>query len=51
MASEDSKASVAYDMARQIWLNSNDDSPNLDTKDQFLDLVAECARALAPRYK
>lgn len=39
------KYAVAYEMAKDIWFGSGN-SINLDTKDEFLDLVKDCVKAL-----
>jgi hypothetical protein len=46
--SGDNLSEVAYNMAVNLWKNTHDESPALDNKDAFLDLVQECAKSLNP---
>ncbi len=41
-----SKAYIAFEMAKYLWLNSKDAHPDMETKEEFLDLVKECMGAL-----
>lgn len=43
----DSKAMVAYKMARAMWVKSHaKGGPGVEDKDEFLSLVEDCVRAL-----
>lgn len=46
-AVDNSVSAVAYKMADNLWVRTNGVSPSIDDKDEFLDLVHECVRALS----
>lgn len=49
VTSSDGRHRVAYEMAADMWFQSKSQAPTLEDKEEFLELVRDCTKALTWR--